>query len=68
MKTIKWAAMVIMIFTLVSMVPGQSFAKTQFTDVTPDKEYYEQVNYIADLDIIKGYVENGISNSNLAIT
>lgn len=61
MKTIKWAAMVIMIFTLVSMVPGQSFAKTQFTDVTPDKEYYEQVNYIADLDIIKGYTVNGIS-------
>ncbi len=61
MKTIKWAAMVIMIFTLVSMVPGQSFAKTQFTDVTPDKEYYEEVNYIADLDIIKGYTENGIS-------
>jgi N-acetylmuramoyl-L-alanine amidase len=61
MKTIKWATMVMMIFTLVSMVPGQSFAKTQFTDVTPDKEYYEQVNYIANLDIIKGYMENGIS-------
>lgn len=61
MKTIKWAAVVMMIFTLVSMVPGQSFAKTQFTDVTTDKEYYEQVNYIADLDIIKGYLENGVS-------
>jgi len=61
MKTIKWAAMVIMIFTLVSMVPGQSFAKTQFTDVTSDKEYYKEVNYIADLDIIKGYTENGVS-------
>jgi N-acetylmuramoyl-L-alanine amidase len=61
MKTIKWATMVMMIFTLVSMVPGQSFAKTQFTDVTPDKEYYEEVNYIANLDIIKGYMENGIS-------
>ena len=61
MKTIKWAAVVMMIFTLVSMVPGQSFAKTQFTDVTTDKEYYEEVNYIADLDIIKGYLENGIS-------
>ncbi|KAA0966855.1 SH3 domain-containing protein [Sporosarcina sp. ANT_H38] len=61
MKTIKWAAVLIMIFTLVSIVPGQSFAKTQFTDVTPDKEYYEQVNYIADLGIIKGYLENGIS-------
>ncbi len=61
MKTIKWATMVMMIFTLVSIVPGQSFAKTQFTDVTPDKEYYEQVNYIANLDIIKGYMENGVS-------
>lgn len=61
MKTIKWAAMVMMIFTLVSMVPGQSFAKTQFTDVTTDKEYYEEVNYIADLDIIKGYLEKGVS-------
>lgn len=61
MKTIKWAAMVMMVFALVSMVPGQSFAKTQFTDVTPDKEYYEEVNYIADLDIIKGYTENGVS-------
>jgi len=61
MKTIKWAAMAMMIFALVSMVPGQSFAKTQFTDVTTDKEYYEQVNYIADLDIIKGYLENGVS-------
>lgn len=61
MKTIKWAAMVMMVFALVSMVPGQSFAKTQFTDVTPDKEYFEEVNYIADLDIIKGYTENGVS-------
>ncbi len=61
MKTFKWATMVMMIFVLVSMVPGQSFAKTQFTDITPDKEYYEQVNYIANLDIINGYMENGIS-------
>ncbi len=68
MKTIKWAAVVMMIFTLVSMVPGQSFAKTQFTDVTPDKEYYEEVNYIADLDIIKGYIEKGFQNLNQVIT
>jgi N-acetylmuramoyl-L-alanine amidase len=61
MKTMKWATMVMMIFVFVSMIPAQSFAKTQFTDVTPDKEYYEQVNYIADLDIIKGYEENGVS-------
>ncbi|MBO0588026.1 N-acetylmuramoyl-L-alanine amidase [Sporosarcina sp. E16_8] len=61
MKTIKWAAVVMMIFTLISMVPGHSFAKTQFTDVTTDKEYFEEVNYIADLDIIKGYLVNGVS-------
>ncbi|MER2088918.1 MAG: S-layer homology domain-containing protein, partial [Sporosarcina sp.] len=61
MKTIKWAATVMMIFIFISMMPGQSFAKTQFTDVTPDKEYFEEVNYIAGLDIINGYNVKGVS-------
>lgn len=61
MKTFKWAVMVTMIFTLISMMPGQSFAKTQFTDVSSDKEYYEEVNYIAGLNIIKGYEIKGVS-------
>ncbi|WP_342508719.1 N-acetylmuramoyl-L-alanine amidase [Sporosarcina sp. FSL K6-2383] len=58
MRTIKWAAVVLMIFALVSIVPGRSSAQQiQFKDVTPTKEYYEQVNYIAGLGIIKGYQE-----------
>ncbi|MEK5039771.1 N-acetylmuramoyl-L-alanine amidase [Sporosarcina sp. FSL K6-3457] len=62
MRTIKWAAVVLMIFALVSIVPGRSSAQQiQFKDVTPNKEYYEQVNYIAGLGIIKGYEENGVT-------
>lgn len=62
MKTIKWAAAVLMIFALVSIVPGRSSAQQiQFKDVTPNKEYYEQVNYIAGLGIIKGYKEKGVT-------
>lgn len=62
MRTIKWAAVVLMIFALVSIVPGRSSAQQiQFKDITPDKEYYEQVNYIASLGIIKGYEEKGVT-------
>ena len=63
MRTIKWAAVVLMIFALVSIVPGRSSAQQiQFKDITPDKEYYEQVNYIASLGIIKGYEEKGVTS------
>lgn len=62
MRTIKWAAVVLMIFALVSIVPGRSSAQQiQFKDVTPKKEYYEQVNYIAGLGIIKGYEVKGVT-------
>lgn len=62
MRTIKWAAVVLMIFALVSIVPGRSSAQQiQFKDITPDKEYYEQVNYIASLGIIKGYKDKGVT-------
>ncbi len=63
MRTIKWAAVVLMIFALVSIVPGRSSAQQiQFKDITPDKEYYEQVNYIAGLGIIKGYEVKGVTS------
>ncbi|WP_318618105.1 N-acetylmuramoyl-L-alanine amidase [Sporosarcina sp. YIM B06819] len=62
MRTVKWAAVVWMIFALVSIVPGHSSAQQiQFKDITPTKEYYEQVNYIAGLGIIKGYEEKGVT-------
>lgn len=52
MKTFKWAAVALLFFALVSIVPGHSSAKFQFSDISPQKEYYEQVHYIADLGIV----------------
>lgn len=52
MKTFKWAAIALLFFALVSIVPGHSSAKFQFSDISPQKEYYEQVHYIADLGIV----------------
>lgn len=52
MKTFKWAAVTLLFFALVSIVPGHSSAQFQFSDISPDKEYYEQVHYIADLGIV----------------
>jgi N-acetylmuramoyl-L-alanine amidase len=52
MKTFKWASVALLFFALVSIVPGHSSAKFQFSDISPQKEYYEQVHYIADLGIV----------------
>ncbi|MBE1556649.1 N-acetylmuramoyl-L-alanine amidase [Sporosarcina limicola] len=52
MRTIKWAAVLSMIFALVTMVPGHSSAQFKFSDVKPIEDFYEQVHYIADLGII----------------
>ena len=52
MKTIKWAATIVIFFALVSIVPGHSSAQFQFTDVSKSDEHYKQVHYIADLGII----------------
>ena len=40
MKTIKWAATIVIFFALVSMVPGHSSAQSQFTDVYQNDEDY----------------------------
>lgn len=52
MRTIKWAATIVIFFALVSIVPGHSSAQFQFTDVSKNDEHYQQVHYIADLGII----------------
>lgn len=52
MKTFKWAVITSLFFALVSIVPGHSSAKFQFSDIPTNKEYYEQVHYIADLNIV----------------
>ncbi|MCG7344289.1 N-acetylmuramoyl-L-alanine amidase [Sporosarcina sp. ACRSL] len=52
MKTIKWAAVALLFFALVSIVPGQSSAQFKFSDISPSKEYYDQVHYIAELGIV----------------
>lgn len=52
MKTIKWAAILGLLFTLVSIVPGHSYANFQFTDVPSNDEAYEHIHYIADLGVI----------------
>ncbi|MFD1204749.1 N-acetylmuramoyl-L-alanine amidase [Sporosarcina contaminans] len=52
MKPVKWATVALLIFALVSIAPVHSSAKFQFSDISPDKEYYEQVHYIADLGIV----------------
>jgi N-acetylmuramoyl-L-alanine amidase len=52
MKLIKWAAVLGLLFTLVSIVPGHSYAKFQFTDVPSSDEAYEHIHYIADLGVI----------------
>lgn len=52
MKTFKWAVITSLLLALVSIVPGHSSAKFQFSDISPSKEYYEQVHYIAELKIV----------------
>lgn len=52
MKTFKWAVITSLFLALVSIVPGHSSAKFQFSDIPTSKEYYEQVHYIADLNIV----------------
>lgn len=52
MKTFKWAAIALLFFALVSIVPGHSSAQFKFSDISPDKEYFDQVHYIADLGIV----------------
>lgn len=52
MRTIKWAATFMILFTLISIAPGHSSAQFQFTDVSKNDEHYQQVHYIADLGII----------------
>lgn len=52
MKTFKWAAIALLFFALVSIVPGHSSAQFKFSDISPDKEYYDQVHYIAELGIV----------------
>lgn len=52
MKTIKWVATIVVFFAFVSLVPGQSSAQFQFTDVSKKDEHYEQVHYIAERGII----------------
>ncbi len=52
MKTFKWAAIALLFFALVSIVPGHSSAQFKFSDISPDKEYFDQVHYIAELGIV----------------
>ncbi|MFS0688582.1 N-acetylmuramoyl-L-alanine amidase [Sporosarcina sp. 179-K 8C2 HS] len=52
MKTFKWAAVALLFFALVSIVPGHSSAQFKFSDISPGKEYYDQVHYIAELGIV----------------
>ncbi|WP_438315869.1 N-acetylmuramoyl-L-alanine amidase [Sporosarcina sp. FA9] len=55
MKTIRWAALLILITTLVSVAPVQSSAQVTFSDVKNSDEYFNEVNYISSLGIIKGF-------------
>lgn len=52
MRIFKWAAVSLMLFTLLSIVPGQSSAQFKFSDVNSNDEAFEQIHYIADLGII----------------
>ncbi|BAQ10104.1 N-acetylmuramoyl-L-alanine amidase [Bacillus sp. OxB-1] len=52
MRIFKWAAVSLMLFTLLSIVPGQSSAQFKFSDINAKDEAFEEVHYIADLGII----------------
>ncbi len=52
MKTFKWAAVALLFFALVSIVPGHASAQFRFSDISTDKEYFEEVHYIAELGIV----------------
>ena len=52
MKTFKWAAVALLFFALVSIVPGHTSAQFRFSDISSDKEYFKEVHYIADLGIV----------------
>ena len=55
MKTVRWAVLLFLVTTLVSVAPVQSSAQSKFSDVTNEMEFYNEVNYIADKGIIQGY-------------
>ena len=64
MKTLRWAALLFLITTLVSIAPVQSSALSHFPDVTPDMEYYKHVNYIAERGIIQGHLDGKFKPNN----
>ena len=64
MKTLRWAALLFLITTLVSIAPVQSSALSHFPDVTPDMEYYNHVNYIAERGIIQGHLDGTFKPDN----
>ncbi|WP_432357379.1 N-acetylmuramoyl-L-alanine amidase [Sporosarcina sp. UB5] len=63
MKTFKWASIVLLFFALVSIVPGHSSAQFTFSDISPDREYFEEVHYIADLGIVNQVEKFNPSNN-----
>ncbi|MFS0575616.1 N-acetylmuramoyl-L-alanine amidase [Sporosarcina sp. 179-K 3D1 HS] len=63
MRIFKWAAVSLMLFTLLSIVPGQSSAQFKFSDVNANDEAFEEVHYIADLGIINKVAKFNPSNN-----
>ncbi|MHA6261042.1 N-acetylmuramoyl-L-alanine amidase [Sporosarcina sp. CAU 1771] len=57
MKILRCAALLLIFTTIVSLAPVKSYAQTSFKDVKVSDEYFKEVNYIANKDIISGYTE-----------
>lgn len=58
MRTIKLIVFSL-VLSLLTINPMQASANAPFTDVSKSDEAYEEIHYIANLDIISGYIENG---------
>lgn len=58
MKTVKLIVFSL-VLSLLAINPMQASANTTFTDVKKSDEAYQEIHYIANLDIISGYTDNG---------
>lgn len=64
MKTTKWAIIVLLFFSLVSLVPGHSHANSTFTDVTSKDDFYKELNYLSNKKVISGYANGSFKPGN----
>lgn len=59
MRKLQWTVLLVITTILVTFVPALSTAAVTFSDVPTSAEYYNEVHYIANKNIVKGYTING---------